>query len=379
MVSNTTQFQNAGRRASVDLSLPTDIEVSRKFAIPFASAIPEDFPGFSHDIRVEHADLEGRIQSIKKKFLEHFPFVASINLSESTFETAATRSGQLTTFRPKTNFDIENRIAAFFLLNHSRRVSPAQSVANSSMLPLSCISFPLTWEELSFLTFHHEATHIVQELRKEFNGDKLLSKYRREWGADSTALHEYIIRQPDIYEQNRVINAVIAERAVSGFLNQPEQYWIAPALKETFEKEAAWNGNFSFEFEPINVWVAYTELRLRTVACLNGYPCLTDYSSRRIGEAIILKNQNRTDEIRDISLQREIRELKDRIESDAFDAHVQSGAALRALAFVMSTANLSAFTRSCGEQIIEGAKLICPSLLIDNSPTPTPNPAQRFS
>lgn len=302
MTSYSAQFQTAGTASSVDLSLQTDIELSREFGIPISTAFPEDFPGFSADIHVDHLDINARIYYIREDLSKRFPFLNTPALTHTWKEIANTRSAQVTAFIVKTRYESTPRINGFFILKHSTLIFPEQGIVNASKLRTLSIKSPLTWEEVSFLAFEHEKTHIVQKLQKEFQGDDFLSQFRSEWGADATALHEYIIRQSDVSEQNRVINAIIAERSVTGFLYQPPGYWIAPLLKDTFDRPEAREGHFTAEISPVDVWLAYTELRLRTTTLLNGHSNLNGYNSDMLRNAILSFDQNREHEIRDMTL-----------------------------------------------------------------------------
>lgn len=357
--------QFAGKNNPIDLSLPSAVQLSRKFQITVLTLYPEDMPGFTPEGNIEDWHLGARIKQIEEMLEEKFLFWEAQKDRDTSHGIATGRSASLTIFASRTPYQETYRIAGFVILEPSKLISPEQAMANTTELNVASIISPLTGEEGRFLTHHHEERHIIQALMGEYPDSDFQSKFAAEWSADAHALYQYIKLQERASEQDRVINAVIAKRAVAGFLSQHEKYWIAPCLKQTFDRPASRQGDLQADIDPHDIWLSYEELRLRTIAFLMGEATLNNYSSQHWEDAILLKDQGQLKEIRNMPLRFELEKQEERFRSQGFDQHRKSGAALRALSYITEYANLSSFTRSCGQQIIEGAKLICPSLLQD--------------
>ncbi|HAJ90003.1 MAG TPA: hypothetical protein DCM27_03155 [Rhodospirillaceae bacterium] len=362
---SNTKDQFAGKNNPIDLSLPSAVQLSRKFRTTVFTLYPEDMPGFTPEGNIEDLHLEERIKWIDKALEEKFLFWEAQKDRDTSHGIATGRSASLTTFASRTPYEETCRIAGFVILEPSKLISPEQAMANITRLNVSSIISPLTGEEVRFLDHHHEERHIIQALRDKHPDFDFQSEFVAEWSADVHALYQYIQLQERASEQDRVINAVIAKRAVAGFLSQHEKYWIAPCLKETFDRPASRQGDLKADIDPHDIWLSYEELRLRTIAFLIGDATLNNYSSQHWKNAILLKDQCQLKEIRNMPLRFELEKQEERFRSQWFDQHRKSGAALRALSYITEYANLSSFTRSCGQQIIEGARLICPSLLQD--------------
>lgn len=353
----------AGKSNPIDLSLPSAVQLSRKFQITVFTLYPEDMPGFTPEGNIEVSYLEERIKWIDKALEEKFLFWEPQKRNRnSSRDLATSTSALLTTFARRSPYEKAYSIAGFAILEPSKLISPEQAIANMTGLDASSITSPLTGEEGRFLDHHHEERHIIQKLRDEYPDPDFQSEFAAEWNADVHALYQYIKLQERASEQDRVINAVIATRAVAGFLSQHETYWIAPCLKETFDRPASRQGDLKADIDPHEIWLSYTELKLRTLLRLMGNTYINSLSGSQVREAILLTISGAIDQIRDRRLQAEIEFAT---QEGNFKAHTKSGASLRMLSNLLDTANISPFTRSCGQQIIEGAKLICPSLLQD--------------